>query len=432
MTDLGPLLDQTLPLEVRTLLWTCAHHAAARGMPLFVVGGTVRDILLGRPAGDLDLVVEGDAVALAEELVARIGGELLKQTAFGTATLTLMLQPGSITNNSTLNTQHSTLTLDVATARAERYERPAALPKVWPADLTEDLRRRDFTINSMAVELTPGAYGRLHDPFGGQADLADPAGPQLRVLHTQSFIDDPTRILRGVRLAARLGGALEPRTFHLAVEALWEGMIEQTTPQRIANELRLLLREPVPERAAALLDGLGGLPHLAPELRWTPELAGRFAAARAAGFPDAELDQLYLGLALYPLSSAARAAVVERYKPSASVIRLLRDIDGLRLLIQQLAGPPPNSALDLLLRPFGAVALRAAQLSEPGPVAAAVAHYLAQLRPAQTALNGDDLRSLGVRPGPAMGRLLAGLRAALLDGEVQGRGEEEAWVRRNA
>ncbi|HEU4327135.1 MAG TPA: CCA tRNA nucleotidyltransferase [Roseiflexaceae bacterium] len=421
--DLGPLLDAALPLEVRTLLWTCAHHAAGRGMPMFVVGGTVRDILLGRPAGDLDLVVEGDAVALAGELVARLGGELLKQTAFGTATLTLPLGPGAA---------GATLTLDLAAARAERYERPAALPTVWPADLAEDLRRRDFTVNALAVELTPGAYGRLHDPFGGQADLADPAGPQLRVLHNQSFVDDPTRILRGVRLAARLGGALEPRTFHQAVQALWDGMVEQTTPQRIANELRLLLREPAPERAAAQLDGLGGLPHLAPELRWTPELTGRFVAARAAAFPDADLDLLYLGLALYPLSDAARAAVVARYKPSAAVIRLLRDLDGLCPLAAALSAPLPDSAIDRLLRPFGAPALRAAQLSEPAPVAAALARYQDLLRPAQTVLNGDDLRALGVRPGPGMGRLLAGLRAAVLDGEARGREEEVAWIMRHA
>lgn len=409
-TLIGDLLDRALPAHVLELLHRCAGLAGARGLELLLVGGTVRDLLLGRPPSDLDLVVVGDALALAADLAAALGGQVLKQSPFGTATLAF---PGGVA-------------LDLATARAERYQHPAALPTVWPADLAADLARRDFSVNAMAVDLGPARYGLVRDPFGGLADLAP---LRLRVLHDASFIDDPTRVLRGVRLAARLGGALEPHTEALCRAALARGMLEQTTPQRIANELRLLLREPAPELALDRLAALGALPHLAEGLVWDAGLAERFRAARAAGFADVDLDQLGLGLLAYPLEPAAREALLPRYKPTAALARLLRDISGLRMRLAGLepAGLP-DSALDRLLQPFGAPALRAAQLSEPAPLAAAVARYLALLRPLQAALSGDDLRALGVPQGPQIGRLLAGLRAAVLDGQVSTRAEQEAWV----
>jgi tRNA nucleotidyltransferase (CCA-adding enzyme) len=420
-TSITELLDRELPPRVAGLLRRCAELAAARGLALLLVGGTVRDLLLRRPPGDLDLVVEGDALALAADLAAALGGQVRKQTAFGTATLVFPGQEAGYVDQGAVS-------LDLAAARAERYERPAALPAVRPAALGDDLARRDFTINAMAVELTPARYGLLHDPFGGQADLA---ARRLRVLHDASLIDDPTRILRGVRLAARLGGALEPHTQALCRAALEGGMLEQTTAQRIANELRLLLREPAPERAVDLLAGLGALPHLGQGLLWTPVLAERFQTARAARFPDADLDQVYLGLLAYPLEPSAREGLIARYRPTAAVIRLLRDITALG---GRLAGVDiaklPDSELDRLLHPFGAVALRVAQLSEPEPLSGAVGRYLALLRPVQTALSGDDLRAMGVPQGPRLGALLAGLRAARLDGLLLSRADEEAWVRR--
>lgn len=411
-TSIADLLERALPAHALDLLRRCAARAGAQGLELLLVGGTVRDLLLGRPPGDLDLVVAGDALALAQDLAAALGGRVLKQSAFGTATLAL---PGGVD-------------LDLAAARAERYERPAALPTVWPADLEADLARRDFSVNAMAADLAPARYGQVRDPFGGLADLAP---LRLRVLHDASFTDDPTRVLRGARLAARLGGALEPHTAALCRAALARGMFEQTSPQRLANELRLLLREPAPEQAVELLAALGALPHLAEGLVWGPHLAERFRAARAAGFADVELDQLGLGLLVYPLEPAAREALLARYRPAGALVRLLRDIGGLRARLAGLdpAGLP-DSALDRLLQPFGAAALRAAQLSEPAPLAGALARYLALLRPAQTALCGDDLRALGVPQGPRIGRLLAGLRAAVLDGQVRGRAQELAWVRR--
>ena len=418
-TSIADLLDRELPPRALGLLRRCAGLAAERGLELLLVGGTVRDLLLRRPAGDLDLVVVGDALALAADLAAGLGGQVLKQTAFGTATLVF---PGQ------RDAGLGDLGLDLATARAERYDRPAALPTVRPAGLEEDLARRDFTINAMAVDLAPARYGLLRDPFGGLDDLD---ARRLRVLHDASLLDDPTRILRGVRLAARLEGALEPHTQALCRSALEGGMLERTTAQRIANELRLLLREPAPERAVELLDGLGALPHLGQGLLWTPVLAGRFRAARAAGFPDADLDHVYLGLLAYPLEPSAREGLIARYKPTAAVIRLLRDITGLGARLAGLDVPGlPDSMLDRLLHPFGAAALRAAQLSEPEPLSGAIGRYLALLRPVQIALGGDDLRAMGVPQGPRLGALLAGLRAARLDGLLRSRADEEVWVRR--
>ena len=201
-----------------------------------MVGGAVRDVLLGRTPHELDFVVEGDALAVARRAAERLGGTVTAHERFGTATVEA---PGA--------------TFDLAGARRERYERPGALPDVeLGASLAEDLARRDFTVNAIALHL---ADGELTYYAGAREDLAAGA---LRVLHDRSFRDDPTRLLRLARYAARLAFSAEPRTDQLAAEAVAEGAVATVTGSRLGAELRLLLREPQP---AALLElerhGLG-------------------------------------------------------------------------------------------------------------------------------------------------------------------------------
>jgi len=370
----------------------------------------VRDMLLERPPEDLDLVVEGDAIALAEALASEEGGTVRSHAQFGTATVELP----------------NALVLDFVTARTEFYERPAALPDVEASSLRHDLHRRDFTINTLAVCLNPARYGRLYDFYGGREDLRRGL---IRVLHSLSFIDDPTRILRAVRLAARLGFTIEERTRELLADVLEQDVLGRTTPQRIVNELRLTLREAHPEAVLVLMDELGVLRALQRELAWTPELAAQFERARAANFADADLADVYLGLLVQWLSADAREELIARFQLPAAKIRLLRDSGVIHERAATLTADVPNSAVDRALHGLDTAALRAAQIGGSPQLADAIERYLKSMRAVRPAVDGRFLRSLGLVPGPRYGELLAGLRAAVLDGAVATPAEQEQWVR---
>lgn len=189
----------------------------------YLVGGSVRDLLLGREVKDLDIVIEGDHGPVARRLAEDFGGSLGESSEFGTQAL-------FIEDNR----------IDLATSRCESYSGPAALPEVEPAGLEEDLLRRDFTINSMALDLSLKSFGRLVDPRGGRFDLE---GKLIRVLHDRSFVDDPTRIFRAVRFASRLGFELEEETARLMSEALAGGLVGRLSPARLGREVELALAE---------------------------------------------------------------------------------------------------------------------------------------------------------------------------------------------
>lgn len=413
---LSDQLEQFLRPELAGLLRHAGRVAAQQNAALYIVGGSVRDMLLGRPQDDLDLVVEGDAITLAQTLAVDLGGEVRSHTRFGTATLLL---------------PHSPIPpIDFVMARTELYEHPSALPLVEAASLRHDLHRRDFTINTLAICLNPERYGRLYDFYGGRRDIERRL---IRVLHNLSFIDDPTRILRAARLAARLECSVEPRTHALILDSVEQDVLGRTTPQRVVNELRLTLREALPERALELLEAWGVLQQFHPHIHWNDTLAKRFAAARQARFSDAPLADLYLGLVLWPLDAAGRAELLTRYQPAAAQAVLLRDLSRVQERLPELAQPAlPNSRIDQLLSGIDPVALRTAQLSTAPPIPERIVHYLTTLCSIRTKLNGHDLHRLGLRPGPRFREILADLRAARLDGRIQTRDDEEAWVRTQA
>lgn len=409
--EVAALLAQSLDRGVLALLRDVAAVAEAQGAGLYLVGGAVRDVLLGSAIDDLDLVVAGDAVALAELLAASAGLPVRSHRQFGTASITL----GS-----------PSLTLDLVSARSEHYPRPAALPEVTPAALRHDLHRRDFTVNTMAVALGPSHYGQLLDYDGGRRDLERGV---MRVLHRQSFVDDPTRLLRLSRLAPRLELAVEPLTRSLIDEAVTAGVCAQTTPARLANELRLLLHEPAPERCLALLADWGLLQALHPALRWNNQLAAQIVAARSSPWAAEEQAERCLGVLTYHFSDAERAALVARYNLGAAHARLLRELGAVQSLRPRLAAADMlDSTLDQLLHSFLPTTLHVAQLMEAPPLAERIGRYEAVLRPQATVLSGKDVLALGVPAGPALGRLLAELRAARLDGIVGSAADERAWV----
>jgi tRNA nucleotidyltransferase (CCA-adding enzyme) len=233
--NIGGLLRQLPVLPVLRSTGICAEEM---GFSAYVVGGLVRDLFLRRETLDLDVVIEGDGLAFASRFAADHGARLTLYKRFKTANLVLPDGPE----------------IDVATARTEIYDHPAALPLVRPGSIEDDLFRRDFSINTLAVCLNPKYFGDLLDPFGARDDIE---GKLIRVLHDRSFIDDPTRMFRAVRFEKRFAFMIEDGTISLIDEALSAGLVERLSGYRIASELRLILREENPLPIVRRLEGLG-------------------------------------------------------------------------------------------------------------------------------------------------------------------------------
>ncbi len=218
-------IKQKMNPVLLVILHEAGDLAAGMGFRAYSVGGMVRDLLLGIDHFDLDIVIEGDGIRFAGSLASRLHAKVKSHERFGTATLIFP----------------DRLRVDVATARTEIYERPAALPRVTPGSIRDDMVRRDFTINALAVSLMPEEFGRLLDFFHGVRDLRE---RHIRVLHEQSFMDDPTRIFRAVRFETRLGFRMVRSTEQLIVEALSRDILSELEDYRIVTELKLVLAEP--------------------------------------------------------------------------------------------------------------------------------------------------------------------------------------------
>ena len=403
------------PGDPLAAVWEAAR-AAAHGVPVYAVGGPVRDLLRGEPSRDADLAVEGDAVALAERLADRLGGgRVTVHRAFGTA----VVRAGGAR-------------IDVAATRRERYPRPAALPVVEPAGIDADLARRDFTVNALAAAVAGPRRGELLDPFGGRADLA--AGI-IRVLHAASFRDDPTRLFRAVRYAARLGFALERETEAVAREAIAAGLVGELSGARLRAEIVALLGEPAEAAAAALRLG-GALGLLAAA---HPALAG----AGERGDEIARLDAVVRRFGLRLPAWRTRLALVAGGGSGAGVAGLtdrlrLRRVDAAcvraaatapeRLGERLAAAAAPADVADLLdPLPLDAAAVLAAA---PGPVGRAAELYLGRLRAIRLEIDGTVLRDeLGLAQSPRVGEVLAELLRRKRNGQLADRGSELAAAR---
>jgi tRNA nucleotidyltransferase (CCA-adding enzyme) len=347
---------------------------------VWVVGGAVRDALLGRDPRDLDLVVEGDAA----EVARRLGEEPLLHERFGTATA-----------NGVVN---------LAAARRERYGQPGALPEVeLGAPIAEDLARRDFTVNAIAVRLADGQLQAVPDA------LEDLAARRLRVLHDGSFLDDPTRLLRLVRYAARLRFQIEQVTRELAFAAVEDGALATVTPSRLGNELRLLLEEPQPA-AMCGLEAFGIGPRMLPGFNVDPDLVERAQRLTPA---DGRPDLVALAATCLDASAPDLAGRLDACEfPARERDTVTAAATRARALAPVLGGMEDASAIWALLRREGAetVALAGA-LGAPEQAK----RWLDDLRHAKLEITGDDLLAAGLE-GPAIGRGLDAATAAMLDG----------------
>jgi tRNA nucleotidyltransferase (CCA-adding enzyme) len=369
--------------------------------PAYLVGGGVRDLLRGAEPADIDIAVEGDAGSVARAVAQRLGSDAREYERFGTATVET---PGS--------------TYNFAMTRSETYHEPGALPRVTPASLAEDLGRRDFAFNAMAVGLSGDDLGHLYDPFGGVADME--AG-LVRVLHERSFLDDPTRLLRAVRYAARLGFALDPETERLAREAVAADALSTVSGARVRDELMDLLRELDAPSAVERMRDLEIHSALHPDLDPDPELvasaalgataigADRAVAALAALIEEAP-EKLDLWLGDLHLLADERDAAARAARVGPRIAMTLRERDHSPSELRALLGREPLEALAL------ALALRAP--SEP------ILRWVSELRPVRLEISGDDLLAAGLPEGPALGRALDETLNRKLDGLVSGREAE--------
>jgi tRNA nucleotidyltransferase (CCA-adding enzyme) len=399
-------LERHFPEELVSLLRAAGDLAWARGWNLYLVGGAVRDLFLARPNLDLDLVLEGDAIALARKLAEIRGGEVVTHPRFGTAKF-----------------RQQQLSLDLATARSESYPRPGALPVVSPGTIGEDLLRRDFSINALAVHLDPIHFGALLDPYGGRDDLERGL---VRVLHDKSFSDDPTRILRALRYEQRLGFHLEQDTEQLMRRDA--AVLDEVSGERLWHELELILKEECPERVLSRADELGVLQKLHPSLKGNGWVRNRFERARKAAKPS---PALYLALLAYRLSEEENEDLLARLRIRGEIAKVMRQTIKLRQVTSDLTTPRlAPSAIYHLVQRYSPESISATALaSDSRLVRQRLKLYLTELRHVRPILSGDDLQAMGISPGKKLGQVLRALLDARLDGKVQTREQEEELVR---
>ncbi len=396
-----------IPSEKQILLSEVAAQAASLGFPCYVVGGFVRDLLLRRPVKDLDVILEGSAIKVGKSLVKKFGGRLTTHDKFHTAVWHL-----PETWNLALDA------LDLITARRETYETPGALPAVAPSTIEDDLRRRDFTINAMAIRLDGNRFGELLDPLNGRKDLEQRT---IRVLHLRSFVDDPTRILRAVRYEGRYSFQMDPATSGLVNEEAL-GVLSGLSGERIRHELDLILEEENAPQILLRIASLGILksihhalppfnPHYADFLDMDANL-------------EIEADRRTIGYMLWLMD-----------KPEREVISISRRLDFTAELTNAVLGASQlKRNLPFLKHSKPSVWTYALEKLPPLSIYAvylvsrenALLSYLSMWRRVKPHTTGNDLIARGLAPGPKFGEILAKLRAAWLDGEVVSKeGEEE-------
>jgi tRNA nucleotidyltransferase (CCA-adding enzyme) len=372
---------------------------------VYAVGGIVRDLLLGRDISeaDLDIATLADAIGIATG--ASGGPSVTAHERFRTATILVGARR-----------------IDLATARRETYARPGALPDVAPAGIEDDLRRRDFSMNALALRLDGEAA--LIDPTGGARDIS---ARLVRVLHDRSFEDDATRIFRAFRYARRLGFTIEPHTRSLITDGV--RFIATISGERLRHELHLLFDEPTGGDALSDLHKVGALSEIAPGLGWSPRASGALAAFDLEGRRERGF-----ALAASGASASEAEAIVGRLQLSLAEASAVRAMHALPSVVEMLrrADVKPSGVVTLLDR-YPVPAIEAfAGLHESDEVGAMLLRYLEEWRHERPILDGHDLMELGVPEGPQIKRGLQLIRAARLDGWATDRDDERALILRFA
>ncbi|HSW57352.1 MAG TPA: hypothetical protein VLH15_03035 [Dehalococcoidales bacterium] len=410
LKNLNMKMKEVLPSETFDFLAMAGRVGLQMGYSLFLVGGTVRDLILGRPNLDIDLTVEGDAARLAGELALAHGEEVIAHPRFGTARF-----------------KWKRCNVDIASAREESYQQPGQLPTVdGPSDIRGDLRRRDFTINALAIDLRPEYFGTFIDVFNGHKDLK--AG-KIRVLHEKSFQDDATRLWRAVRYEQRFGFRIEPWTFGLVKRDI--ACLDSISPDRLRSELELCLAEEQPEKVFSRASELGLCQRLSPAWQVTPRIFKNLVKIRTLMQPYFPPPEIYLAVLFDGIDSRELRHLINRLKLSRSAALILQDSLALKNILPTLSQADlKNSQIFILLQTLDTGALVANRvILDSVPVQARIELFLNHLRYVKPELTGDDLIRAGIPSGPLIGEILEILREAKLDGKLSTREEELALAK---
>ncbi|HHW06567.1 MAG TPA: CBS domain-containing protein [Clostridia bacterium] len=407
------LIQQRFSPEIVQFLIRAGELGKQGGQPAFLVGGTVRDMILGHPNQDIDIVVEGNAPKLAQQLALEYDARVRVHEAFQTATVQLP----------------SGHRFDFASARTEFYAFPAALPTVESGSLREDLYRRDFTVNAMAVSLAPDTFGQLVDYFCGYRDTIDGC---IRVLHNLSFVEDPTRILRALRFKTRFNWSIEEETYRFLLAAIKEERISQVSLSRLWHELRIILTE---EEPLPILESMAYLrieKQVFPGIEWDHRVFRALARAREliAQLPPsikAVPWRIYLSILLSPCSIHGIPALLQEMGLNRKVRQVIESV----FLVQEELAHTGLSQADFLgwihetcRDKDNDTLLALSALVTPQDMGNHFYAYLLKRNEIKPALTGDDLIQLGVHPGPRLGTILRQIELARLTGKVASREEE--------
>ncbi len=416
-------MKNRLPVPLFALLQQTGELAERRRVHVYAVGGFVRDLLLGIPNRDLDLVVEGNGIRFAKAVGQRYKAHVTPHERFGTAVVTFA----------------DGHTFDVATARTESYDSPATLPTVRPSSFREDLRRRDFTINTLAIRLNAPHCGELLDLHNGRRDLKDKT---IRVLHGLSFIDDPTRVFRAIRYEQRLGFQLDRNTAVLMTEAVKMGLVHRLSPSRFSAELLHVLSEREPVKTLSRLADFNLLQFIHPRLKWSPGLARLLNAVEQtiawhAGLSLGRLTSPWIIYGMALLDSLPQSAIQETLSRLTFPRRQAQSLlwvpqEGARLLRTLNRTTKPSDTFRVLrnLSDETLVFLKAKTRSDK--VKQNISAQFTTYRRVKSILTGDDLKAMGLKPGLSYHTILNRILDARLNGEVETEADERRLVRRLA
>ncbi|BCB95574.1 poly(A) polymerase [Dissulfurispira thermophila] len=417
--NISGMLKDKLPSHLYEFLKIAGAVADEFKFGAYLVGGCVRDILRGEENLDIDIVIEGDAIAFAKKLGEEIGAKVTTHERFGTAQVI-----------------KKDFKLDIATARTEYYESPAALPKVEMSSIKKDLYRRDFTINTLAVKLNKKDFGLLIDFFGGQRDLKDKV---IRVLHNLSFIEDPTRAFRAIRFSERFGFKLTRHTENLIRSAIRMNIFEKLSGTRLYDELMLTFDETNPVKALKRLGDYELLKVIHPKISFSPELESLLQSVHDTItwfellFLNEKYDKgmLYIMALLYKLNKEEREVALNRLSVTSRLKNKI--LNGLNAAKNILRGLKPDNPIEIYHMLEGhdiEFILFSMALTNDSEKKKAISHFLVKLRGIRPELKGDDLKALGISPGPEYSRIFKKILDEKLINRLHTKDEEIEFVKK--
>jgi tRNA nucleotidyltransferase (CCA-adding enzyme) len=428
--SISRVLKERLPLHLYEFLVTAGEVADEMQFNAYLVGGCVRDMLRGEENLDIDIVVEGDGIVFAKKLGERVRAKVKFHHRFGTAQVIYQ----KIEDR---RQKIEEVKIDVATARTEYYEFPAALPKVEMSSIKKDLYRRDFTINTLAVKLNKRDFGQLIDFFGGQRDLKDRV---IRVLHNLSFIEDPTRAFRAVRFSERFGFKLTKHTENLIKSAIKMSIFEKLSGTRLYDELMLAFNETSPIKALKRLGDYDLLKVIHPKISFSSELESLLQSVHDTIiwfellFLNERCDKgiIYIMALLDKLNAEERETAIARLSVPANIKdRMMKGFEASGAILKNLKPDSPVEIYHLLVGHDIEVVLFSMALTQDSEKKKAISHFLLELRNIKPVLKGQDLKNLGIPPGPEYSKILRKIIEEKLIKRLQTKEDEIELVKRN-